>query len=238
MLLSGFGFSLRLKTNKKRNPAGDYLILGLNMHKALVELWADIGSEEYWKDLISECPGVFVPFESRWPQPGFVGTGYLRSPRRIVVMGQNPRAKNTPKAVVADMEMFRLIRQHSRIRSADSLEGLFAMMRNFMLGIDYKPKWRPISVAHRYLGLELDNMAYLNLIPLATHQDKIGPAFKRASHRSTELQLKLLAPHKIVVYGKGAYEKLHEIGLDSWDARYIEQRNYKDAPRVKKWLAS
>ncbi len=47
-----------------------------------------------------------------------------------------------------------------------------------------------------------------------------------------------LRPDKIVVFGKCAYEKFQEIGTDPWDVRYIQQRNYKDAPSVREWLVS
>ena len=208
------------------------------MNKTIVDLWADIGSEDYWNDLIDQKPGVFCPFEQRWPQPGFIGRKYLDSTCRVVVMGQNPRGSNTPKAANADKEMFRLIRHHSDIRSRDTLEELFAMMRNFMLGIDYTPAWKPITAVRRHLCLELDNIAYLNLIPLATYQDQITPTFREAFCISTRLQLEHLAPNKIVVFGKGAYETFQSIGVNPWDVRHIQQRNYKDAPSAKKWLAS
>lgn len=208
------------------------------MNKTIVNLWADIGSEGYWNDLLDQNPGVFCPFEQRWPQPGFIGRKYLRSARRVVVLGQNPRASNTSSTVDADKEMFRLIRRHSDIRSGDTLEELFAMMRSFMLGIDCGRAWKPITAVQRHLDLELDNIAYLNLIPLATYQDEIVPAFEQAFERSTRRQLKSLRPNKIVVFGKGAYDKFQEIGADPWDVRHIQQRNFGDAPAVKRWLAS
>ena len=208
------------------------------MDETVVNLWADIGSEAYWSDLLKSNPGVFCPFHQRWPQPGFIGRKYPESTRRVVVMAQNPRGSNTPNAEAADSVMFGLIQGHSALRSRDSLEELFAMMHDFMLGIRYKPAWRPVSAVVRYLRLELDNIAYLNLIPLATCGDRIVPAFRQAFDTSTRLQLQHLRPDKIVVFGKGAYEKFQEIGTDPWDVRYIQQRNYKDAPSVREWLVS
>ena len=55
---------------------------------------------------------------------------------------------------------------------------------------------------------------------------------------STRLQLQHLRPDKIVVFGKGAYDKFQEIGTKPWDVRYIRQRNYKDTPSVREWLVS
>ena len=208
------------------------------MNKAIIDLWADIGSEDYWGDLLVRSPGVFVPFDERWPQPGFIGERYFDSTLRVTVLAQNPRASNTARAIDADMEMFRRIQRHSQVRSDDSLRELFSMMRDFMLGISYKPAWKPVTAVTRHLGLVLDNIAYLNTIPLATYKDRIVPAFRSAFDRSTQLQLEHLNPDKIVVFGKGAYEKLQDMGVDEQDVRYIEQRNLKDAPSVKRWLGS
>lgn len=208
------------------------------MNKAIIDLWADIGSEDYWKDLLVRNPRVFVPFEERWPQPGFIGENYFDLTPQVVVLAQNPRASNTATASNADMEMFRRIQRHSQVRSDDSLGELFSMMCDFMLGISYKPAWKPVTAVTRHLGLVLDDIAYLNTIPLATRNDQIVPAFRSAFDRSTRLQLGHLNPDKIVVFGKGAYEKLQDIGVDEWDMRYIEQRDFKDVPSVKRWLDS
>ena len=207
------------------------------MEKSIVDLWADIGSEDYWDDLISRSSNVFVPFEERWPQPGFIGRDYFDSPNPVLVMGQNPRASNTSRAREADMEMFRLISKHSQVRTAESLNELFAMMRMFMRGVRYRPAWRPITAVEKHLGQNLDKIAYLNLIPLATHNDRIVPAFRESFELSTKRQLKHLNPAKIVVFGKGAHDKFLELGGHQWDAWYLEQRNFKDAPKLKMWIS-
>jgi hypothetical protein len=207
------------------------------VNQTIIDLWAEIGSEAYWADLVTEFPHDIVPFKDRWPQPGFVGGHYLDSPRRIVVMGQNPRASNTVLASDSDREMFRLIRRHSEVCTQESLTQLFRMTRDFMLGVaPYKPAWKPITAVRNHLGLSLDNIAYLNLIPLATQSDLIAPVYSRAYARSTRKQLELLKPDKIVVYGKGAYTRFGELWGRSSDVRYIEQRNYSLAPGVRKWL--
>ena len=179
---------------------------------------------------------MFVPFENRWPQPGFIGRGYFDVSKKVVVMGQNPRASNTARASSADTELFRLIRVLSKSQTNKSLTELFSMTRDFMRGIGYTPAWKPIIAAERHLGLNLDNIAYLNLIPLATYKDKIVPEFRRAFDLSTKRQLEALTPAKIVVFGKGAHDKFIEVSGGKWDSRYIEQRNLKDAPSVREWL--
>ena len=212
--------------------------MSVGMKQGIIDLWADIGSEVYRNDLIVKNPGVFVPFGERWPQPGFIGSHYFDSDSRVVVMGQNPRASNTPTTKRADTEMFRLIRNHSQERSARSIATLFSMMRSFMLGIGYERGWTPITAVRRHLSLDLDNIACLNLIPLATSGDRIVPAFEDAYEKSTILQLQSLNPDKIVVFGKGAYEKFERLGgTEQYDARYVGQRSYrKDAPPVRRWL--
>ncbi|MBI4339709.1 MAG: hypothetical protein HY680_07115 [Chloroflexi bacterium] len=208
------------------------------MENAIVNLWADIGADAYWDSFLKRAKArmEFVPFSQRWPQPGFVGSQYYGASTRVVVMGQNPRASNTTAATDADKEMFRLIKQHGDERTIESLNTLFAMMRSFMLGVRYKPAWRPITAVQNHLGLRLDDIAYLNLIPLATYNDRIVPDFREAFGLSTERQLALLEPAKIVVYGKGAYGKFMELGGRDWEVNYIEQRNSADAPAVKAWL--
>ncbi len=207
------------------------------MNQEFIDLWADIGSEDYWRDLIATSQGL-VPFRERWPQPGFVGNQYLDSRPRVAVMGQNPRATNTSLASASDVEMFRLIRRHAELRTEQSLNELFRMMRDFMLGTGiHRPAWRPITAARNHLGLSLDTTAYLNLIPLATDGNLILPVFSAAYRRSTAKQLDLLKPEKIVVYGKGAYQQFRELS-DLTNVRYIEQRNFSLAPSVKEWLAT
>ena len=195
------------------------------MEQEIIDLWANIGPEGYWSDLLVKNPGVFVPFSERWPQPGFIGGHYFDSDSRVVVMGQNPRASNTSTTKEADMEMFRLIRNHSQERSAESIAELFSMMRNFMLGMGYGRAWTPITAVRRHLSLDLDSIAYLNLIPLATSGDRIVPAFEDAYQKSTMLQLKSLNPDKVVVFGKGAYDRLDHLGgTNQYDTRYAEER--------------
>lgn len=207
------------------------------MNQEIINLWADIGSEDYWRGVLPDASQIFVSFQERWPQPGFVGHKYLESQNRIMVMGQNPRARNTIQASDSDKEMFRLIRNHGASRNSESLEALFSMMQKFMRGISpYYPSWRPITAAEKHLGLSLEDIAYLNLIPLATYSDRIVPEFRQAFDLSTRLQLEALKPDKIVVYGKGAFEKFQDLGTEVWDTRYIEQRNYNAAPSVRTWI--
>ena len=208
------------------------------MDRRIIDLWADIGSKRHWDDLLSRELGVFVPFDERWPQPGFIGESYFEETNRVLVMGQNPRASNTKRANESDIKMFSLIQNHSLQRSGESMDSLFSMMRMFMLGIKYKPAWKPITATERHLGLNLDRISYLNLIPLATYDDRISPAFREAYEHSTKRQLEALQPEKVVVFGKGAYEKFKELSGGQWDARHLQQRNFKDVPSVKGWLNS
>lgn len=55
------------------------------MDKRIVELWADIGSEDYWDDFMKRNGRDFVLFEERWPQPGFIGRYYFDMPKRVLV---------------------------------------------------------------------------------------------------------------------------------------------------------
>ena len=222
------------------------------MNRDVIERWGELGSKDYWHDLPvfrSNSPvpfeSVYVPFSERWPQPGFIGERYFDSPVKVLVIGQNPRASNNPSSMRGDMEMFDLIRQHSRTRSAGSLQALFSMMRRFMSGNGYGAPWGVVEDMESHIHLVLDNLAYLNVIPLATHDDKISLATcKSAYERSTRRQLSLLDPHKILFHGKAPYDAFRRWDTDSaqWDSDYLERiyGNVKCDPvkfnRVRQWL--
>ena len=214
----------------------------MEMDKRIIDLWADIGSKKYWRGFLIRndrrfvttrlsSPPVFtehrfVPFKKRWPQPGFVGEEYFASPTKTVVMGQNPRATNNPIDQVSDMEMFRLIRSHSENRSSESLAELFSMMKKFMRGIEYGSAWEPVTIAEKDFCLNLNEIAYLNLIPLATYGNKIPPKSQEVFEMSTKRQLEILNPDKILVYGKGAYDKFDEWEHGTWNVLGIYQEGY------------
>ena len=222
------------------------------MNRDVIELWGDIGSENYWHDLPvykSNSPvpfeSVYVPFSERWPQPGFIGERHFDSAVRVLVIGQNPRASNNPQSMRGDVEMFELIRRHSRSRSATSLLALFSMMRRFMSGKGYGPPWGVVEDMEMHIHLDLDNIAYLNVIPLATHDDKISLATcKYTYERSTRLQLALLEPHRILFHGKAPYDEFRRWDRESarWDSAYLERiyGTVKYDPvkftEVRKWL--
>ena len=222
------------------------------MNEDVVELWAKIGSEDYWRDLpvhknrspVSfEC--VYVPFVKRWPQPGFIGKRYFDSTVRVLVIGQNPRASNNYESKRGDEEMFELIRHLSHSRSADSLQQLFSMMRRFMTGNSYGTPWGVAEDMEKYIYLTLDDIAYLNLIPLATHDNKVSLATcKHAYERSTRLQIRMLHPHKILFHGNASYDRFHQWETEDvrWDTNYLKRRyrNVINDPKrfteVKDWL--
>lgn len=211
------------------------------MNRRIVELWADIGSEEYWDDLPVykynrpvPFQKIYFPFDKRWPQPGFIGKRYFKLPkhRRIVVIGQNPGVPSDLSNIADDREMFRLIKRHSRERSSESIDDLFSTMRGFMLGLrDGRQAWGPIEDVQDYIGLKLDNIAYLNLIPLCTKKDVNFDGLqtlKEPYRLSTRRQIRRLKPDKILFFGKIPYRKFKEWDRKWWkgrksDVKYVER---------------
>ena len=232
------------------------------MNRQIIDLWAKIGSEDYWQRFMknNNRKGIFVPFEERWPQPGFIGRNYFDMPRRIVVMGQNPNAPNKKEKGLLDDDqvMFAMIKEHSERRTSESLEDLFELMPEFMLGgriVDGKSrrKWTSVRTIEKRLKLCLDDIAYLNLIPLTLVHKKIVPEYKEAFELSTKRQLRVLKPDKIVIYGKGARDKFKNWEGKKWKkrTRYLFQARYanslspdakkdyeKRINRMRKWLRS
>ena len=233
------------------------------MDKGIIDLWADIGSKKYWKrNSFKVYKGrsknpvlfreVYYPLgngaDKRWPQPGFIGERYFKLPKheRVVVIGQNPGVPSDPADLADDKEMFRLIRRHSRKRSSESLDELFSTMREFMLGTrSGRREWGPIRDVRQYIGLKLENIAYLNLVPLCTLDNKFNlKTLQEPYRRSTKLQIKLLKPDKILFYGKVPHDKFKEWDDDQWNVRYLEriQGNIKvdkgKFAEVRHWLES
>ena len=202
------------------------------MDKNIIDLWADIGSKDYWDDLKVQKNGRKVSFEKvyipiamkkRWPQPGFIGERYFKLPkhRRIVVIGQNPGVPKNAPDKADDKVMFKLIRKHSRAKSSESLDALFLMMREFMLGArDGRRAWGPIEDVQEYIGLNLDDIAYLNLIPLSTQKSNFELKTLREPYTiSTRRQIRLLKPYKILFFGKTPYKK-----FKTWDRKWWKDR--------------
>ena len=223
------------------------------MDRGIVELWADIGSEKYWDDLLVYKGSHIVPFEEiyhpldiRWPQPGFIGKRYFDSPNRIVVIGQNPGVPNNQRGLDDDQVMFDKIRRHGKERSLVSLEDLFSMMRKFMLGTRHgRREWPPIRNVREYINLEIDDIAYLNLVPLCTKKNKFSfKTLQEPYKKSTKLQIQLLKPDKILFYGKVPHDKFRQWEDGRWDVCYLE-RIYGDLKydpqkfaEIKEWLKS
>ncbi len=149
-----------------------------------------------------------------------------------VVIGQNPGVPRDTRDLADDEVMFKLIRKHSEERSSESLDALFSMMRDFMVGSrDGRHAWGPIEDVHDYIGLKLDNIAYLNLIPLCTQKDvNFGSlrTLKEPYRLSTRRQIRCLKPDKILFFGKIPYRKFKEWDRKWWkgrkmDVNYIER---------------
>ncbi len=104
-----------------------------SLMERLVGIWGDIGDEKYWSDpAFRRSP--FVPFQDRWPQPGYVGREYSEG-GRIVLIGQNPRASNKACSDPGDLALFDAVRRHASVRTVESLRELFDVARPFMLGL-------------------------------------------------------------------------------------------------------
>ena len=228
------------------------------MDKEIIDLWADIGAKDYWTKFLerNNGKGIFVPFECRWPQPGFVGSEYFDVPLGVVVMGQNPNAPKKENLLNDDEVMFDKIREHSNERTSESLEDLFELMPEFMLGgriVDGKsrPKWTSVRTVEKHLNLCLDEIAYLNLNPLTLTHTRIVSQYREAFELSTKRQLTVLNPDKIIIYGKGAYDKFVDWADNKWKKRacYLLQAQYanslspdekedyaKRINRMRKWL--
>ncbi|MXY45820.1 MAG: hypothetical protein F4Y44_02325 [Chloroflexi bacterium] len=127
-----------------------------------------------------------------------------------------------------------------------------------MLGIDgYEPAWTPVVDIQKHFDLKLDNISYLNLIPLATvpKQKKNGEkeerldlkAFSEAYKKSTKHQLTLLNPDKVLFFGSGPHTQFQkwESELDRWDFKHVNRNRggsikveRQKFDQIREWLKS
>ena len=93
--------------------------------------------------------------------------------------------------------------------------------------------------------MKLDDIAYLNLVPLCTKGNKFNfKTLQEPYKNSTKLQIQLLKPEKILFYSKVPHDKFKQWEGGQWDVCYLERiqgnikRDWKKFADVKEWLES
>ena len=113
-----------------------------------------------------------------------------------------------------------------------------------MSGNGYGAPWGVVEDVETHIHLNLDGIAYLNVVPLATLDNTLSATCRHAYERSTKLQVEMLKPHKILFHGAAPHNKFHKWENDNaqWDTTFLKRR-YRNViydparfAEVKEWL--
>lgn len=146
----------------------------------------------------------------RLPQPGLVGPRYR--PGGVVLLGQNPGNDKTGKGnSKEDNHQYKLL---DRLKDAPDTASAIAASQDLMSALtsEVMPTW-PITrnvclPLLASLGLDLQDVAYINLVKFRTSSSKFGSAIYKASWHLTSRQIDLLAPKYIIALGVETHRRL------------------------------
>jgi len=144
--------------------------------------------------------------------PGWVGHDY--QPGSIVLLGINPggggdayRGNPTDRALYGRLRAF-------RDASPQDLEAAFTRLNESWLSIQQTHSlWRVISAALDATGLRSSQVAFLNMLPFRTREDKTAPSAVMANawRLAAQPQIRALAPKAIVTLGFKAADALDRL---------------------------
>lgn len=137
------------------------------------------------------------------PQPGLVGAHYR--PGGILLLGQNPGNDRTGKGLSReDCHQYPLLEQ---LRDAPDTASALTASRDLMSTLisEVMPTWpimRNVCLPLlALLRLELQDVAYINLVKFRTNTSKFKTAIYKASWNLTSRQIELLEPKYIIALG-------------------------------------
>jgi len=146
--------------------------------------------------VVREGSGLLRDDFENVPQPGFVGSNYLR--KRVALAGQNPGVC-PPRFAVRDAEYTRSLRDLRDDPSAQTIKTLDSVLSRFV------PEW-PVHGNYFPLeecGLTLDEIAYFNVVRCRTHRNSVPGrhAVNNCMHHFKRW-VEILQPNVVVFIGK------------------------------------
>jgi hypothetical protein len=172
-----------------------------------------------WQEILrSDHPDMFANAQNdaidrahghdRLPQPGFVGRRY--QPGGILLIAQNPGNDPFGKGEgTLDLTQYTPLR---RLRDAKNRRETIHASQHLMATLEsIMKKWNIIRVVARpllhALDLDLDDVAYLNLVKFRTRNSNIGSNLYDKSWPSTSQQITLLDPFDIIALGAKTHKQ-------------------------------
>lgn len=147
--------------------------------------------------------------DARTAATGWVGRDY--QPGGIVLLGVNPGGGGDGyRGNPTDAELYRRLRAF-RDAPPESRETAFAEVCSAWVAIQRTHSiWRVIAATLNAAGASVDQVAFLNMLPFRTREDKPAPVavMPAAWDRATRPQLDALSPKAIVALGFKAADAL------------------------------
>lgn len=165
--------------------------------------------------------------------PGWVGHDY--QPGSIVLLGINPggggdayRGNPTDSALYGRLRSFRDAPPQNR-------EAAFAALNETWMSIQQTHSlWRVISAALEATGLRSNQVAFLNMLPFRTREDKAAPSpvMANAWRLAAQPQIRVLAPKAIVTLGFKAADALERLASPDSVPRVFRLKRARGDTRI------
>ena len=140
---------------------------------------------------------------------GYVGRQY-RPGKGVVLLGINPGGGGDAysQRTTEDRIFYPLLHAFKNAPPLDAMGAFERVNEYFARVLPSWNIWRIVEPALNSVGADIDKVAYMNLVPYRTRQDKMPSAAARrvSLERVVEPALLLLAPEAVVALGKKAGE--------------------------------
>jgi hypothetical protein len=153
------------------------------------------------------------PENGRTASTGWVGAHYKTG--GTIFMGINPGGGKKAKThePVDDVKLYSLLRKFKQAHGQNEILDTFASLNMGYIEIQPRHNIYRILIAKflEKLNLDIDDAAFLNLVPFRTNEDRrpskasVLLAWELATHR----QLRALQPSKVFLLGKKVFDAFH-----------------------------
>jgi hypothetical protein len=166
-----------------------------------------ITREEIFGSAESAVQPINLPADSATMFAGYVGKNYEHG-RGLMLLAINPGGGGDAYVKrIAEDEVFYPLLQSFKAAQVDDLVAAFERInQSFASIVQAWNLWRILGPTLDAAGRTIDDVAYMNVVPYRTRQDKMPPASARrlAWSRITAPTIQLLAPLALITLGKKA----------------------------------
>lgn len=173
------------------------------------------------------------PEDGRIASTGWVGKRYQDT--RIVFMGVNPGGGTSSYISPRpdDVHLYRLLRSFKNANKDEEIHESFGTLCEEWINLQRKHNiWRIISPLLDALKINAEHIAYLNLVPFRTREDKSPDrhSYMRAWKLASGKQIDALKPRKLILLGKKVTDAFTKLDAQAKEYEIISvQRTIGDS---------